>query len=136
VVNDFVLAVQTGLFSALSNSSVTTLAKVFQHLPEGVQAVTGLGLVIIGDMAAEPAAGKGGGLDRIVAEIVTLVRDPGRSHLTPVMSAVRAAIEDQLIAAQGYLISRPVFEGSDDTLLDDGETYLGTQRFSMFVQNA
>jgi uncharacterized protein DUF3168 len=127
---DLNLAAQKAIYGALSVPAVTNLSPVFQHVPDKQQPP----VTIIGDLTATPAGGKDGGLDRIEFELISLVRAPSRTPLYSLMAAQRSVIEGQMLEAEGALLSAPVFEGSDDDLLDDGKTYLGTQRFSLFAQ--
>jgi hypothetical protein len=129
--SDFNMAVQVAFLQALSVPAVTDLSPVFQHVPEQTQPP----VVIIADVTAEPAGGKDGGLDRMTVEIITMVRQPSRAALYALMAAVRGEIEDAALPPQaGVELSRPVFDASDDEILDDGETYMGTQRFTLFAQ--
>jgi len=131
---DLRVAVQVAVYEALSGAAeVTALAPVYQHVPEERDPP----IVVVGKMNMSNEGGKGGGLYRIEFEIESLITKPGREHLTPIMAAVSAAIEDQELPAQaGVSLTRPVFEGDDDELLDDGNTYYGVQRFSLFAQPA
>lgn len=127
---DLKLAAQSAVFAALNVPAVTGLAPVYQHTPDDTQPP----VVIIGDMNAEAVGGKEGGFDRIDFEILTLVRAPGREHLTPLMAAVRAQLDEQALSQADAALSRPRFEGDSDEILEDGNTYLGVQRFSLFAQ--
>lgn len=131
---DLKLAAQNAIYDKLNGTAaVTSLAPVYQHVPDDHDPP----VVIIGDMSMTSQGGKGGGLDLIEVEILSLVRAPGREHLTPLMTAIRDALDEQALDAQaGVTLSRPVFDGDEDALLDDGNTYMGTQRFSLFVQPA
>jgi hypothetical protein len=129
---DAKLAVQVAVVTALSAAALPDDAAVWEHTPDDAEPP----LVIVHKIALTPQAGKGGGLDLAEVEILTLVRKPGREFLTPLMASVRGRIEGQPLAADGATLSQPVFVSDDDTLLDDGNTYLGTQRFSLFVQPA
>ena len=129
---DAALAVQDAFFAALSVPAVTNLAPVGQHTPEGTQPP----LVRIGKIDLAPEGGKDGGIDSASVEILTYVRQPRRADLYALMRAVREALDDVAIAADGATISLPVFEGQSDDLLEDRQTYEGTQVFSCFVQPA
>lgn len=133
--SDLKLAAQAAIFAALNVPAVTDLAPVHEFVPE-TEPPTQPPLVIINDMNAKPAGGKGGEFDRIEFEIITLVREPGREFLTPLMAAVRDQLEGQALASAEAVLSAPVFESDDDQLLDDGQTYSGAQRFSLFAQPA
>ena len=130
---DSASAVQQASFATLNGATaVTDLAEVWQSPPEDSQPP----LVLIGDVSLEPIGGKDGGLDRATFEIVTLVRQPDQTALFALQMAVRNALDDQAITATGALISNPSFLSADVELLEDGETYMGTQRFETIVQPA
>ena len=127
---DLQTAVQDAFFAALNVASVTSLAPVTQHVPEDTQPP----IVIIGQIGLEPVGIKAGGFDHATVEIVTEARGPKRALLFAIQSAVRAALEGKPIAAVGVILSPPAFAGSDTDQLEDGVTYIGTQRFETFVQ--
>jgi hypothetical protein len=130
---DSASAVQQASFAALNGTTaVTDLAEVWQAPPEDSQPP----LVLIGDVSLEPIGGKDGGLDRATFEIVTLIREPDQTALFALQMAVRNAIDGQAITASGALISLPTFLSADVEMLEDGETYMGTQRFETIVQPA
>jgi hypothetical protein len=102
-----------------------------QHVPDNTQPP----IAVVADIVAEPAGGKDGGLDKMTFEIITLYRGPKRANLYSIQAAVRAKLEDVSLPAQaGAELSRPTMESEDDEILEDGITYLGTQRFSLFAQ--
>ena len=127
---DLKLAAQDAIFDKLSAALAGLNVPVYQHAPENQEPP----VVLIGAMRAEPVGGKDGGLDRIEMEILSYVRAPGREHLTPVMTLVRETLEEQPLTADDVLLSAPVFEGDEDDLDEDGQTYVGVQRFSLFAQ--
>jgi hypothetical protein len=129
---DAATAVQEALYAALNVSAVTALAPVWQNPPEG----TDPPVVVIGYISLEPIGGKDGGLDKATVDVLTFVREPDQTNLFALQSAVRDQLDGQSIASTGALLSRPVQTTSEVELMDDGETYLGTQRFETFVQPA
>lgn len=130
--SDLLTATQAAFFTALNVASVTSLAPVTQHVIED----TDPPLVIIGDVSFEPMGGKDGGLDRATVEIVTLYRGSKRTELFAIQSAVRSALDNQTISASGADFSKPVYVSSEVEELEDGVTYMGTQRFEVIVQPA
>lgn len=124
------LAVQTAVFDALTATPMPGGVPVWQHVPDNTEPP----VVAIGMITLTPAGGKGGGLDQAEIDVLTFVRQNGREFMTPLMAEVRARIEGRVLTAAGASLSRPVFESDDDSLESDGETYSGTQRFSLFVQ--
>lgn len=128
--SDFATSVQNAFFTALNVASVTSLATVLQHVPEDTQPP----LVILSQITLEPFGGKAGGLDKAIVEIVCLFRGPKRAGLYAIQAAVRAVIDQQPISAAGVTLSVPFHISTDSDQLEDGVTYLGTQRFEVFVQ--
>jgi hypothetical protein len=111
---------------------VTGLAPVYQHAPNEAQPP----LVLIADITCDGEGAKGGGLDRVTFDIITLIREPRRAALHELMAAVRARLEGAAMAGTAVLMSPPEFQNDDDDLLDDGNTYAGTQRFALWAQPA
>lgn len=131
---DFKLAAQAAIFAALKASApLQAAAPTYEYVPAEIEPP----MTILSRFAATPAGGKGDRFDEIEFEVLTVVRQPGREFLTPPMALVRETIEGAALArANGVALSRPVFLSDDDELLEDGQTYLGTQRFSLFAQRA
>jgi len=129
---DVKLAVQDAIFTALNVPAVTDLAPLVQHVPEDWQPP----LVIIADIVVEPYGLKNGGLDRTTVDVVTISREPSRRPLYTMQAAVRALLDGTTLVADGLVALKPVEDSSEDQLLDDGQTYQGTQRFTMFAQPA
>jgi hypothetical protein len=129
---DYRLAVQNAIYDALNVPAVTSLAPVYQHVPDNAQPP----LVIIDDLTQEPDGGKDGGLDRCTIDIVTVWRSSRRADLYGLMAAVRNAVEGASLPQTEAVMSAPIFESADDDLGDDGVTYIGTQRFSLWAQPA
>lgn len=129
---DLAAATQSAVFAALNVSSVTSIASLYQHVPED----TPPPLVVIDDISMTPIGGKDGGLDRATVTIITEVRKPKRTALFALQSAVRGAVEYVPLSATGALFSLPEQTAQDAKLLDDGQTYQGTQTFEIFVQPA
>jgi hypothetical protein len=127
---DAAVAVQEAFYLALSVPAVTEIAPVMQHVPEGTKPP----LVRVGNIELAPEGGKGDGLDRATVQVLTYVREPSRAALYALMKEVRFALDGVEIASPGAELSPPVFEGQSDDLLEDGQTYEGTQVFSCFVQ--
>jgi hypothetical protein len=102
---------------------------VHQHVPED----TAPPVNIIGDLSGEPLADKGGGDERIDLAITTVVQGEARKPVLDEQAKIIAALDGQaLTAAAGWTI-RPQYTSGDAVLLPDGETYLGTTRFTVFA---
>ena len=129
---DAATAVQEALFAALNVTAVTDLAPVWQNPPEG----TNPPVVVIGNISLEPVGGKDGDLDRATADVLTFIRQPDQTVLFALQAAVRSQVDGQALTASGALLSAPVMTSSEVEMMDDGETYMGTQRFDIFVQPA
>lgn len=129
---DLNTATQDAIFDALNIPAVTTEAPVYQHPPDGAEPP----MHVLGDFGVENIGGKGGGLDRIEFEIITVIREQRRATLFERMAEVRQALEDVAITAPGVILSPPAFLASDDDISEDGVTYIGTQRFETIAQPA
>jgi hypothetical protein len=129
-------AVQLAVFSALNAAgAVTDLAEVWQNPPEDTQPGD-KGLVIIGLVSLVASDDKDGGFDRASVAIYTQIRKPDARVLYALNSAVRNALEGQLITAPGAEIGRPMFISADPKILEDGLTYEDQLTFEMYVQAA
>lgn len=131
-------AAQAAFHQALDGAAaVTADSKVFQHVPEDEELGAGEAWVIVGDLSSEALGGKDGGLDRVVVEILVVANELDQTALTSRQARVRTALEESDLPEQeGVAISRPVFEGDEARLAEDGQTYFGIQRFSVFVQES
>lgn len=129
---DLKKAAQDAFFNKLNVAGVTALAPVVQHLLENSQPP----FVIIGEINGEPIGGKDGGLDRLTIDIITMIRTPKRAKLFELQAAVRDQLDGQVVSGAGVLLSNPVELASEDDILEDGETYMGTQRYETIVQPA
>lgn len=129
---DFVLAAQTAVFARLKASvALQAAAPSFEFVPEDTEPP----MTILSRFTATPAGGKGDRFDEIEFELLSVIREPGREFLTPAMAMVRDLIEGAALPSTlGVQFSGPVFLSQDDELLEDGQTYLGTQRFSLLAQ--
>jgi len=127
---DAATAVQEALYAALNVSGVTDLAPVWQNPPEG----TDPPVVVIGNVSLEPIGGKDGGFDKATADVLTFVRQPDQTVLFALQTAVRNQVDGAQLTAPGAVLSAPVMTSSEVEMMDDGETYMGTQRFEVFVQ--
>lgn len=133
-------AVQDAAFAALNVPLVTGLgAEVWSHSPEideGDDPLASGSIVLVHDISLTPEGGKDGGLDRATLTIVTLVRKPARSALSALQATVRKLLETSPVVTDGALLSQPVLVAAESGLMEDGATYMGTQRFELLVQPA
>src|SRR4051812_15292372 len=106
---DLQTAVQEAVFTALEGSSgVIALGDVWQNAPEDADLVA-KGLVIIGLVALTAPEAKDGGFEKATVPVFTYMRRPDATELYALNSAVRSAIEGQVITAAGAELGRPVF---------------------------
>ena len=130
---DLMTPTQDAFYDALNKPAVTNLAPVFQHVPDEAQPP----MIVIGQMSAQPYADtKDGSMDEITVEVITLNREPDRSALFKIMAANRAALEGQDLSTDEIELSPIKFLSMDDDLAEDGQTYIGSQRFSTIAQPA
>ena len=129
---DLADAVQDAIFSALNVPALTALAPVRQHVRQGTEPP----LVIVAEIDLSPEGGKDGGIDRATVTVLTYVREPRRAALLELMAKVRELLDGGDISAAGAVLSPPVLENQTGGLMEDGQTYEGTQTFGLFVQAA
>jgi hypothetical protein len=129
---DLLKAAQDAFFAALNVPAVTSIGPVYQHLPDELQPP----FVQIADITAESIGPKGGTMERLTVDVFTYRREPAREALYDLMAAVRGVLHDQSLTAAGAILSPPEQVTTDDTLLDDGQTYWGLQRFTLIAQPA
>lgn len=128
-------AVQVAVFDALNVPALTGDTEVTQHVRQRKPTDPLRPLVVIAAIALSPEGGKDGGLDRARIDVLTYVREPGRAGLYRRMARVRELLDGAApVPPAGVLLSAPVLESQSDDLLEDGQTYEGTQTFSCFVQ--
>lgn len=123
-------AIQDAIHAALDVAALTDVAPVVQHILEDSEPP----LFVIGDISTEPIGGKDGGLDKATFDIWTYSRQPNRTQLYAMQALVRARLDGQPITAAGYILSNPVELLSESDMLEDGETYVGTQRYELIAQ--
>jgi hypothetical protein len=137
---DAATAVQDACFTALNVAAVTGLgAEVWAHAPEILPDADPLetgSIVLVHSVSLDPIGGKDGGLDQATATLITLVRKPDPAALYTLQAAVRDQLDGQPVAAFGALLSSPIMVSSEVELLEDGETYMGIQKFETIVQPA
>ena len=127
---DLSRAVQQASYDALSAG--VTLAPVYQHVPDDKRAP----YVVIEGSTVTYLGGKDGGLERHDLSIMTVSREPGRLPVLALQAEVREALNGVPMTAAGADLSAPEIQSAADQLLDDGLTYVGSQRFTIFAQAA
>jgi hypothetical protein len=137
---DFRLPVQDAVVAALMPLDGTVVdgkpVRVLQHVPQTNPPVQPP-LIVVGSIETTPIGGKDGDFDSVTFTVETYYRGPARRFLLAMQADVRGQIEGQQLPAQaGVLLSEPVLDGADDALLEDGLTYSGTQKFTLFAQPA
>ncbi len=120
-------ATEAAVYAALAAGGLAY--PVFQHVPENTPPPVN----IIGDISGEPLSDKGSQDERIDLTITTVVQTEQRKPVLLEQGKIRAALDDvALTGAAGWTI-RPQYLSGDAVLLPDGETYLGTMRFTIFA---
>jgi len=125
------LAVQAALFDLL-DGNVGAGVGVWEHPPADQPPP----LVVVGESTIAPAGGKDGGLDRVEFVVSTWWSGGGRKAGLDIMDAVRALVEGAALTDADWLLSPPVFDGAETSRLDDGDWFVGRQRFFLFAQPA
>lgn len=119
-------ATEQAVYDALDAG--VTGATVYQHAPENAS----LPLVIIGDIDGGPMGTKGDTDRELSLTITTLTQGEQRAPLLELMEMVETALHSQRLASGGWNIN-PVLTGEAAILGPDGETYIGTQTFTVFA---
>jgi hypothetical protein len=120
-------ATEAAVYAALSADGVLSWP-IYQHVPEDTPPPVN----IIGDMTGEPLEDKGGGDERIELTIDTVYQGEARKPVLDEQDKISAALDEKTLTVTGWTI-RPVKLSADALLLPDGETYLGTTRFTVFA---
>lgn len=123
-------AIEAAAYAALDSD--VTLAPVFQHVPED----TDPPLVIVADLDedAEAFGDKDGGDDgKFTLTVASLFRGEQRKPLFEIEAEVRAALDQLRVADQDGFALTFLFSSREGSLLEDGVTYLGNSRFTVFA---
>ena len=120
-------ATEAAIYAALSPDGVLEWP-IHQHVPEDTPPPVN----IIGDLSGEPLGAKGDPDEEVTVEINTVFQGEARKPVLEEQARIIAALDEQSFTAGGFTI-RPLKAGSDAVLLPDGETYLGTARFTVFA---
>jgi hypothetical protein len=130
---DLVTGTKRGMYDALVASvALAALAAVHEHVPDGTEPP----LVNFGDVTVEDQGDKDNDFEQHIVEVLSWYRGPDREGVRAIMAAVKNALHRQVITATGVTLTRPRMLGSDDRLEEDGITYSGSQRFSIWAQPA
>jgi hypothetical protein len=120
-------AVEADAYAALVAG--VTLATVYQHVPQD----TPPPVVIVADMEAERLGTKEGDPDRsIILSIVCVVEGKARKPLLDLQAEVETVLDGRRATPAGWTLKFS-FQSSDGALLEDGQTYVGTSRFSVLA---
>lgn len=133
--DDLKLATQDGIWALIEPMAGTLVdgdqLQLFQHVPQDTQPP----LVVISDISSEEVGAKSDPWERHTVEIISEYRGPARKHLYAIMGQIMALVDGAAIAQPpGISLTVPEFEGSEDGLLEDGQTYQGRQRFVLFAE--
>lgn len=129
---DFLGAAQDAVFDALNVPSVTSLAPVYQHVPDDSEPP----YIKISDLSSQPFGVKGGGLDEVTVPILFYYRKPNRLGLTAMAAAARTAIETAVLSAAGAVVNLKEISAVDAPDSEDGITYDGALVAVVWVQPA
>jgi hypothetical protein len=125
-------AIEAVAFAALTAG--VTLAPVYQHVPED----TPPPVVIVADIDedAEPLSSKDGAGDmQARLRVVTVFQGHERKPLTAISGQVRQALDGLRQTIDQWDLTF-VFTGRDGSMLEDGETYVGNNNFTVFALRA
>lgn len=130
---DLIQPTQDAVFAALAAAVMPHGAIVRQHVKQGQEPP----FVKIGQIDTDNVGSKGEQGERLTVEVQTIFRGEARGPLLDIMGTVRAALDDQPLAAEGVSFSTPIFLGA--TASDagsDGVTYAGISNFEIYAEPA
>lgn len=125
---DLAFGLQKAIYTALTAAGVP----VFEAVPEDEPTP----YVIIGEDTIENIGGKDDRLEQHTVAISTVTDMQGKKAMRTMQEVVRAALDRRPITAPGCLFGTMTHTDSEDALLEDGVTYVGTQRFTTIAQPA
>ena len=119
-------ATEAAIYTALAAGGLSY--SVYQHVPED----TAPPVNIIGDISGEPLGDKGGDDERIEVSISTVYQGEARKPVLTEQQKIIAALDGKSLTSGSWTI-RPEKLSADAVMMPDGETYLGTTRFTVFA---
>ena len=119
-------ATEAAVYTALAAGGLSY--SVYQHVPEDTLPPVN----IIGDIAGEPLGDKGGDDERIELSITTVVQGEARKPVLTEQQKIIAALDGKSLTSGSWTI-RPEKLSADAVMMPDGETYVGTIRFTVFA---
>lgn len=121
-------AVEASAFAALNVPAMTSLAPVFQHVPED----TPPPVVIIADMDSEGGLGDKDGRDeRITLTVTAVISGEQRKPLRQIKRQVKQLLDGRTESRGGWTLQF-TYLNADGVLLN-GEDYVGNFRFSVLA---
>lgn len=122
-------AVEITAFTVLD--AAITGATVHQAAPQD----TGLPIVIVGDMKAEPLGAKDDDDRRITLFVVTEVPADARAPLLALQSQIEIALDGHRATVDGWNLAFAYID-DDDRLTEDGMAYQGISTFTVLALTA
>lgn len=121
-------AIEQAVFGLLTTPTPIAGASVYQHVPEN----TAPPVVIIGDMDSEPLGAKDDPDCRVSLTITAIVSGEQRKPVLALLEQVKGRLAGQRAAQSGWTLAFD-FERDDAVLLDTGDGYVGTSRYSVIA---
>lgn len=127
-------AVEAEAFAALNVKAVTSLAGLFQHVPQGKQLDNpGDAIVILGDMTSTAIETKDGNDEQGEIVVVSMVVAEERKALRRIQKAIKGILHNHR-GLRGEWQVQFMFKDEDGFLdPESGEVYLGNSRFTWFA---
>ena len=125
---DLAIGLQQSIFDVLT--AAVTLAPVLTHLDENFA----YPFVLVGEDVTTDESTKTERYERHEVTVSVCIQGASKKPLRAIQEQVRGALVGTSIAAAGCAFSKPVLLTSNDKLLDDGATYVGTQQFLIFAE--
>lgn len=119
-------AAEAAIFMALSSAGLAW--PVFQHVPQDTPPPVN----IVGDMDGISLETKEDDDEEIELSILTVVQGEQRKPVSQEQGRIKSALNNAALTSGGFTV-RPIWTSADAVLMPDGETYLGTSRFTVFA---
>ena len=131
---DLAGAVQIALFTKLS--AVQGLPPVVTEVPIDDRDQPIYPFILLGDDQVTDVSSKDGRIERHEPAIHVCMQSTTKLAVRAMQALVHAALHDQPIEAPGAVLSNPKARNQSTPLLEDGATYVGSQIFLIFAQDA
>lgn len=128
-------AIEADVYATLNVPALTNQVQLFQHVPENTS-IEDTGLLIIGDMNAEPIVTKDGRDQTVELVLAAAIKAEERRPIRQLKTTVLDLLHGRQVTGNGWLLQYS-FSGSDGFLdPETGEAYVGNFRFTVLALEA